>query len=70
MTNTKMPSPCISICQIDPIDGHCTGCYRTREEIASWSRLDASDQQKLISTLQDRRAVATGRPRRRPRRIA
>ena len=67
---TSLPSPCISICQIDPVGGHCTGCYRTRQEIASWSRMDTTEQQQLINTLQDRRAEATGRARRRPRRIA
>jgi predicted Fe-S protein YdhL (DUF1289 family) len=70
MTMTNFPSPCISICQIDPVGGQCLGCYRTREEIAAWSRLGAEEQQQLINVLQDRRAEATGRARRRPRRVA
>ena len=70
MTNAPLPSPCISICQIDPVSGNCLGCYRTREEIARWSRMSQDEQQNLISDLQDRRAQATGRARRKPRRIA
>jgi hypothetical protein len=37
----SMPSPCISICQMDPLADVCLGCYRTRQEIASWSRLNS-----------------------------
>ncbi|NBQ82811.1 MAG: DUF1289 domain-containing protein [Alphaproteobacteria bacterium] len=65
----KLPSPCISICQIDPSGDYCLGCYRTRAEIASWSRLDLDAQKHLISILQDRRASATGRSRRSRRRV-
>jgi predicted Fe-S protein YdhL (DUF1289 family) len=70
MMATKLPSPCISICQIDPTQDLCLGCYRTRDEIASWSRLSEGEQRQLINELQDRRAKATGRVRRRSRRIA
>lgn len=33
----EVPSPCISVCQIDSASGRCEGCYRTLEEIAGWS---------------------------------
>ena len=39
MTTSSLPSPCISICEIDPSTGECHGCYRTRQEIASWPGL-------------------------------
>jgi predicted Fe-S protein YdhL (DUF1289 family) len=64
----KLPSPCVSVCQMDPSDGVCLGCYRTRGEIASWRTMDEVDQQKLLDILSERRAVATGVKRRRPRR--
>ncbi len=60
----KLPSPCISICQMDPKDGVCIGCYRTRAEIAAWRSMDQDDQMQLLDVLRDRRAVATGIPRR------
>ncbi len=35
-----VPSPCVSVCRLDPASGLCEGCCRTIEEIAAWSRLD------------------------------
>ena len=64
----KLLSPCISVCQMDPSDGVCQGCYRTRGEIASWGSMDEVDQLKLLDILSERRAAATGAERRRPRR--
>ena len=62
----KLPSPCISVCQMDPSDGVCLGCYRTRGEIACWRSMDEADKLKLLDILNERRAVATGAKRRRP----
>ena len=64
----KLPSPCVSVCQMDPSDGVCLGCYRTRAEIASWRSMDDVDQLQLLDILSERRAVATGGKRRRSRR--
>ena len=64
----KLPSPCISVCQMDSSDGVCLGCYRTRAEIASWRSMDEADQLLLLDILSERRAAATGAKRRRPRR--
>ena len=30
--NSKIISPCISICRTDPVTGYCYGCARTNEE--------------------------------------
>ena len=65
---TKLPSPCVSICQMDPKDGVCLGCYRTRAEIAAWRSMDQDDQLALLDILRDRRATATGVARRPSRR--
>ena len=32
-----MPSPCISICRMNPRTGLCDGCLRTIDEIVHWS---------------------------------
>ncbi|MFW5848045.1 MAG: DUF1289 domain-containing protein [bacterium] len=37
-------SPCINVCRIDK-DNVCIGCYRTLNEIDSWSKL--KDKEKL-----------------------
>ena len=64
----KVPSPCISVCQMDALDGICVGCYRTRAEIAAWGNMDQDDQILLLDILRDRRAKATGVNRRPSRR--
>ena len=64
----KVPSPCISVCQMDALDEVCVGCYRTRAEIAAWGSLDQGDQILLLDILRDRRAQATGVRRRTLRR--
>lgn len=47
-------SPCISICALD-VTGHCAGCLRTREEIATWIRMTPTQQWDLLRTLEARR---------------
>ena len=66
--SSKLPSPCISVCEMDPSDGVCMGCYRTRAEIASWRSMDEADQLQLLEILRERRSVKTGFKYRRPRR--
>ncbi|MCV0441173.1 MAG: DUF1289 domain-containing protein [Hydrogenophaga sp.] len=41
-----VPSPCISVCQIDATSGLCRGCYRTLDEIRLWSQ--SGDANKLL----------------------
>ena len=53
-------SPCISICQIDPVTGHCLGCYRSRQEIARWPAMSTNEQANLLQALKQRRAEKTG----------
>ena len=67
-TVDALPSPCISVCQMDPQDGVCAGCFRTRSEIAAWRSMSRDDQLVLLDILQDRRARATGIARRTSRR--
>ena len=41
-----VPSPCISVCEMDEARSRCKGCFRTLDEIGCWSR--ASDAEKLL----------------------
>ena len=34
--NKKIVSPCISICNTDPVTGYCYGCARTEDEKKIW----------------------------------
>lgn len=36
----NVPSPCMSVCQMNDASGWCSGCLRTLEEIAAWGNLD------------------------------
>jgi predicted Fe-S protein YdhL (DUF1289 family) len=56
----KIPSPCISICQMDPVKEVCIGCYRTRKEIAQWPTMNGEAQHQLLGELKQRRAEQTG----------
>jgi len=70
---TPIPSPCTSVCRIDPANDLCEGCLRTRQEIAAWR--DAGDAERLaiLERLKARRraagrtSAADARPRRRSR---
>ncbi|HMA07158.1 MAG TPA: DUF1289 domain-containing protein [Ramlibacter sp.] len=41
---SDVPSPCISVCKVDPVTQLCEGCFRTLDEIADWSRM--ADERK------------------------
>ncbi|TFY99507.1 DUF1289 domain-containing protein [Ramlibacter rhizophilus] len=34
-----VPSPCLSVCRMDPQQRLCEGCLRTLDEIAAWGGL-------------------------------
>ncbi len=53
----EVPSPCISVCAIVPGTSLCAGCFRTLDEIALWSVLDAHDKREVLAALPARRAV-------------
>jgi len=63
----SLPSPCISICEIDENTGWCLGCFRTRPEIARWQGLNDEQKHQLLEQLIERKNLMTGL-RRRPRR--
>ncbi len=49
-------SPCMSICALDA-EGYCSGCLRTRDEIAGWMRMSAAEQWAVLARLDERRAA-------------
>jgi len=42
-----VPSPCISVCRMDPARGLCEGCLRTIDEIAGWGRF-GDDRKRAV----------------------
>lgn len=56
-TAVDVPSPCISVCRMDGVSGLCQGCFRTRDEIAAWSRADDGHKRALWATIEQRMAA-------------
>jgi predicted Fe-S protein YdhL (DUF1289 family) len=55
--DTPVPSPCVSICRMDPRTGLCVGCLRTLDEIASWGSLDDDARRSVWRAIINRRAA-------------
>ena len=49
-------SPCVEICQLDPVSGMCLGCFRTMDEIASWIELTDIEKQSVLFNAQKRKS--------------
>ena len=48
-------SPCVKVCQMDPLRGICMGCCRTLDEIARWSQMDERERAAIMAVLPERR---------------
>ena len=57
----EIDSPCIKICVVDPRSRLCTGCLRTIDEIAAWSRMTPAARAEVIAALPDRKGELTRR---------
>jgi predicted Fe-S protein YdhL (DUF1289 family) len=49
-----VPSPCISVCRMDPVSQLCIGCYRTLEEIMVWSRCEDAFKRQVWQAIEQR----------------
>lgn len=47
----RVESPCVNICRIDEVSGLCTGCARTLDEIARWTRESADWRAAVMAAL-------------------
>lgn len=52
------PSPCISVCQMDPMTGYCVGCTRTIDEIRDWIISTPDARRAILARINERRAQA------------
>lgn len=50
-----LPSPCISVCQMDAATGLCEGCTRTLNEIAAWSGYSEREKRAVWLRIEQRR---------------
>jgi predicted Fe-S protein YdhL (DUF1289 family) len=49
------PSPCVSVCQMDPLTGYCIGCLRTIDEIRDWIISTPEERNKILAQLPGRK---------------
>jgi predicted Fe-S protein YdhL (DUF1289 family) len=49
-----VPSPCVSICVINPNSGLCEGCLRNLEEVAGWGQMPSVQQREVWQRIQKR----------------
>lgn len=50
-----IPSPCINVCAMDATTGYCAGCFRTLDEIATWSAIDDGRRLAILAAVARRR---------------
>lgn len=51
MNAATIPSPCISVCQLDAESRRCLGCARTIEQIEAWVMLDDHERMAVWTQL-------------------
>jgi len=56
---SPVPSPCTSVCRIDPRTQWCAGCRRTLDEIADWSRMSDDQRRSVWASLPQRAQAET-----------
>ena len=47
LDSVHVPSPCVSICVINPNSGLCEGCLRNLEEVAGWGQIPGVQQREV-----------------------
>lgn len=50
----EIESPCVKLCAVHPTERICVGCFRTLEEIGSWSRMTPETRARIMTELPDR----------------
>lgn len=57
----EVQSPCVKLCVVHPEARICVGCFRSIDEIASWSRLTAAERSTIMAELPARAGTLTKR---------
>ena len=60
-SRAEIESPCIKICVVHPETRLCTGCGRSMDEIARWSRMTSEERRAIMAELSSRSAAPKGR---------
>ena len=51
-----VPSPCVSVCQLDEDAALCRGCLRTLDEIGQWRSADDAQRRAIWRNIETRLA--------------
>lgn len=54
--DADLPSPCISVCRMNAVNGWCEGCFRSTAEIASWGQAPDADKRLVWDLIVQRMA--------------
>ncbi|MEL7116936.1 MAG: DUF1289 domain-containing protein [Pseudomonadota bacterium] len=57
----EVQSPCVKICVIHPEARLCTGCFRSTQEIATWTLMSADERRAIMDELPNRRGQVVRR---------
>ena len=49
-----VPSPCVSVCVVHPIEGVCEGCLRSLNEIGAWGHMQSAQQREVWQNIKVR----------------
>jgi len=55
LRNNEPESPCVNVCKL--AGGQCTGCYRTKEEIARWRTASQAERWQILLRVAQRRII-------------
>mgnify|MGYP003542878573 FL=1 len=55
-----VPSPCLSVCVMDPQTDMCAGCWCSLDEIGAWSRMPDEAKRQVWQRIQQRLTVEGG----------
>ena len=53
--DSSVPSPCISVCQMEEATGLCLGCRRTIDEIRDWIILTPVEKRAVLARIAERK---------------
>ncbi|HXV24124.1 MAG TPA: DUF1289 domain-containing protein [Alphaproteobacteria bacterium] len=53
--DTSVPSPCVSVCQIEESTGYCIGCRRTIDEIRDWIVMTPEEKRAVLARVEARK---------------
>jgi len=59
----EIESPCVKLCVIHPEERLCMGCFRSIDEISSWSRLTQAERSTIMADLPARAPRLAGKRR-------